>query len=33
LPVDQMKAVAVSLEPTNVPVTKPTKLVFATPLG
>ena len=33
LPVDQMKAVAVSLEPTNVPVTKPTKLIFATPLG
>ncbi len=33
LPVDQLKAIAVSLEPANVPVTKPTKLVFAAPLG
>ncbi len=33
LPVDQLKAVAVSLEPANVPVTKPTKVVFAAPLG
>jgi anti-sigma-K factor RskA len=30
---DQLKAVAVSLEPANAPVSKPTKLVFATPLG
>jgi hypothetical protein len=33
LPIDQLKAVAVSLEPVNAPVTKPTKLVFAAPLG
>jgi Anti-sigma-K factor rskA/Putative zinc-finger len=33
LPMDQLKAVAVSLEPTNTPITKPTKLVFAAPLG
>lgn len=33
LPVDQLKAVAVSLEPENEPVTKPTKVIFAAPLG
>jgi len=33
LPVGDLKAVAVSLEPVNAPVTKPTKLVFAAPLG
>jgi anti-sigma-K factor RskA len=33
LPMDQLKAIAVSLEPTDAPVIKPTKLVFATPLG
>jgi hypothetical protein len=33
LPFDQLKAVAVSLELTTAPVTKPTKLVFAAPLG
>ena len=33
LPVDQLKAVAVSLEPASAPVTKPTKLVFAAPLA
>jgi hypothetical protein len=33
LPVGDLKAVAVSLEPTNAPVTKPTKLVFAAPLA
>jgi anti-sigma-K factor RskA len=33
LPADQLKAVAVSLEPLNAPVTKPTKLVFAAPFG
>ena len=33
LPVDQTKAIAVSLEPDNVPALKPTKVVFAAPLG
>jgi anti-sigma-K factor RskA len=33
LAVDQLKAVAVSLEPENAPVTKPTKVVFIAPLG
>jgi hypothetical protein len=33
LPIGDLKAVAVSLEPVNAPVTKPTKLVFAAPLG
>ena len=33
LPVDQLKAIAVSLEPANAPVTKPTKVIFAAPLG
>jgi hypothetical protein len=33
LPADQLKAVAVSLEPVDVPVTKPTKVIFAAPLG
>ena len=33
LPIGDLKAVAVSLEPVNEPVTKPTKLVFAAPLG
>lgn len=33
LPIDQWKAVAVSLEPASAPVLKPTKLVFAAPLG
>ena len=33
LPLDQLKAVAVSLEPASAPVTKPTKLVFAAPLA
>jgi hypothetical protein len=33
LPIGDLKAVAVSLEPANVPVSKPTKLVFAAPLG
>jgi hypothetical protein len=33
LPAGQLKAIAVSLEPVNAPVTKPTKLVFAAPLG
>ena len=33
LPAGQLKAIAVSLEPLNAPVTKPTKLVFAAPLG
>jgi hypothetical protein len=33
LPMGQLKAVAVSLEPDNTIVTKPTKLVFAAPLG
>jgi hypothetical protein len=30
---DQLKAIAVSLEPDNVPAVKPTKVVFAAPLG
>jgi anti-sigma-K factor RskA len=33
LPIDQLKAVAVSIEPANAPVTKPTKVIFAAPLG
>jgi hypothetical protein len=33
LPIDDLKAVAVSLEPVDAPVRKPTKLVFAAPLG
>jgi hypothetical protein len=33
VPFNQLKAVAVSLEPVNTTVTKPTRLVFATPLG
>lgn len=33
LPADQLAAVAVSLEPVNTPITKPTKVVFAAPLG
>jgi hypothetical protein len=33
LPVDQTRAIAVSLEPDNVPALKPTKVVFAAPLG
>jgi hypothetical protein len=33
LPIGDLKAVAVSLEPANAPVSKPTKLVFAAPLG
>jgi hypothetical protein len=33
LHVADLKAVAVSMEPINVPVSKPTKLVFAAPLG
>ena len=33
LPADQLKAVAVSLEPVNTPISKPTKVVFATPLS
>jgi hypothetical protein len=33
LPMDQLKAIAVSLEPADAPVSKPTKLVFAAPLG
>ena len=33
LPIDQLKAIAVSLEPASAPVLKPTKLVFAAPLG
>ncbi len=33
LPIGDLKAVAVSLEPANATVTKPTKLVFAAPLG
>ena len=33
LPMSDLKAVAVSLEPADAPVTKPTKLVFAAPLG
>jgi hypothetical protein len=33
LPIGDLKAIAVSLEPTNGPVVKPTKLVFAAPLA
>jgi anti-sigma-K factor RskA len=33
LPISDLKAIAVSLEPANVPVTKPTKVIFAAPLG
>jgi hypothetical protein len=33
LPIGDLKAVAVSLEPVNEPVIKPTKVVFAAPLG
>jgi anti-sigma-K factor RskA len=33
LPMDQLKAVAVSMEPLGAPVTKPTKVVFAATLG
>jgi hypothetical protein len=33
LPVSDLKAIAVSLEPANVPVLKPTKVIFAAPLG
>ena len=33
VPIDQLKAVAVSLEPENVPVTKPTKVVTLRRLG
>ena len=33
LPIGDLKAVAVSMEPVNEPVTKPTKLVFAAPLA
>jgi anti-sigma-K factor RskA len=33
VPLVQLKAIAVSLEPTNSPVSKPTKVVFAAPLG
>ena len=33
LPMSDLKAVAVSLEPADAPVTKPTKLVFAAPLA
>jgi hypothetical protein len=33
MPIGDLKAVAVSLEPANAPVSKPTKLVFAAPLG
>lgn len=33
LPLAQLKAVAVSIEPANAPATKPTKVIFAAPLG
>lgn len=33
VPVSDLKAIAVSLEPANLPVTKPTKVIFAAPLG
>ena len=33
VPADQLSAVAVSLEPVNTPITKPTKVVFAAPLA
>ena len=33
VPLDQLKAVAVSLEPENAPVTKPTKVITSAPLG